>query len=261
LSELRNLPAFQSFWQRNSLLAQLFPATGNIGTTQALAGLQSRALVQQLLTQQVGGTVVTTGSNPQQFIQQQMQSAHNQLNTLKDKINQLGGGNNALIMPDFTPNKQKTKTIWQRFEYGINIQSQKTNYYLPVTSDIAGTIGYKLNDKSTVGVGVAYKMGWGNGINDVRISNQGIGLRSFLDIKIKGSIWVTGGYEQNYQSAFTQIPQLQNYSAWQTSGLIGITKKMKVGKKASNVQLLWDFLSYRNIPVTQPLKFRIGYNF
>ncbi len=258
---VRNLPAFQDFWQRNSLLAQLFPASPNTGTTQALAGLQSRAQVQQLLTQQLGVTVVSTGSNPQQFIQQQMQSAQNQLNTLKEKINQLGGGNSALIMPDFTPNQQKTKTIWQRLEYGINIQSQKTNYYLPVTSDIAGTIGYKLNDKSTVGVGVAYKMGWGNGINDVRISNEGIGLRSFLDIKIKGSIWVTGGYEQNYQSAFTRIPQLQDYSAWQTSGLIGVTKKMKVGKKASNVQLLWDFLSYRAIPVTQPLKFRIGYNF
>lgn len=261
LAIVRNLPAFQDFWQRNSLLAQLFPVTANVGTTQALAGLQSRNQVQQILTQQLGGAGTGTGSNPQQFIQQQMQAAQNQLNTLKNKINQLSGGNSELIMPDFTPNQQKTKTIWQRLEYGMNIQSQKTNYYLPVTSDIAGTIGYKLNDKSTVGVGVAYKMGWGNGINDVKISNEGIGLRSFLDIKIKGSIWVTGGYEQNYQTAFNRIPQLRDYSAWQTSGLIGVTKKMKVGKKASNIQLLWDFLSYRAIPATQPLKFRIGYNF
>jgi hypothetical protein len=69
-------------------------------------------------------------------------------------------------------------------------------------------------------------------------------LRSYLDIKIKGSIWISGGYEENYQHEFTKIDQLKDVNAWQKSGLIGLTKKYNIGKKKGNLQLLWDFLSY-----------------
>ncbi|MBA4198856.1 MAG: hypothetical protein C0459_15020, partial [Chitinophaga sp.] len=53
---------------------------------------------------------------------------------------------------------------------------------------------------------------------------QDIGLRSYIDIKLKGSIWITGGYEQNYMQGFDKIPQLNDYSKWQQSGLIGLTR-------------------------------------
>ena len=83
-----------------------------------------------------------------------------------------------------------------------------------------------------------------------------------IDWKIKGSFWISGGYEQNYKEAFKSIDQLRDYSAWQTSGLIGISKvvsvKSKIFKK-TKVQLLWDFLSYQQIPQSQPFVFRIGY--
>ncbi|PQV55852.1 hypothetical protein CLV53_1472, partial [Sediminibacterium magnilacihabitans] len=81
----------------------------------------------------------------------------------------------------------------------------------------------------------------------------------YLDVKYKGSIWITGGYELNYQQSFSKIEQLKNLDAWQRSGLVGLTKKYRIGKKKGNLQLLWDFLSYSQVPQTQPLKFRIGY--
>jgi hypothetical protein len=84
-------------------------------------------------------------------------------------------------------------------------------------------------------------------------------LRSYIDIKLKGSIWITGGYEQNYMQGFDKIPVLNDYSKWQQSGLMGLSKKYKVGKKIGNMQLLWDFLSYEQAPQTQALKFRVGY--
>jgi len=88
-----------------------------------------------------------------------------------------------------------------------------------------------------------------------------MGLRSFVDVKLKGSFWMSGGYEQNYQQAFGKIDILKDISHWQQSGLIGITKKYKIGKKTSNMQLLWDFLSYQQIPKTPAIKFRVGYTF
>ncbi|MFL9485745.1 hypothetical protein ACI6Q2_23405, partial [Chitinophagaceae bacterium LWZ2-11] len=266
LQILQQQPAFTSFMQQNSILSQLFPMPQNYGTSQALAGLQTRAAVQQQLSGALNmgalGTGGGSGPNPQQYLQQQTQAAQAQLGSLKDKVNQLGGGSSDIDMPDFKPNGQKTKSFLKRLEYGVNIQSQKTTYLLPSTTDIAATVGYKLNDKSTIGIGASYKLGWGKPFNDIHLSNQGMGIRSFADVKLKGSIWMSGGYEFNYQSAYVNLlPQSFGSVAWQKSGLIGLTKKYKVGKKTGNMQLLWDFLSYSQIPKTQALKFRVGYTF
>ena len=61
------------------------------------------------------------------------------------------------------------------------------------------SVGYKLTDKSVVGVGASYKMGWGKDIKNIVISTQGLGLRSYMDVKLKGSFYASGGFEYNYQ--------------------------------------------------------------
>ena len=255
LGLVREVPAFKDFISKNSFLAQLFPMPNGYGTADALQGLQTRTSVQQQLGQRLAGA----GANPQQYLQQQVQAAQSQLSALKDKVNKLGGGSSDMAMPEFKPNNQKTKSFWKRIEYGLNIQSQKTNAFLPTTSDIALTMGYKLNDKSTIGMGAGYKLGWGKNISNIHLTSQGVSLRSYLDIKLKGSIWISGGYEENYQHEFAKIDQLKDLNAWQKSGLIGLAKKYNIGKKKGNVQLLWDFLSYSQVPRTTALKFRIGY--
>jgi myosin heavy subunit len=257
LSELKKLPAFTEFMKKNSQLASLFRLPDNIGTSESLAGLQTRDAIQTQIQSRFAGSNV----NPQQYIGQQMQAAQGELNKLKEKVNNLGGGSSDMEMPDFKPNSQKTKSFLKRIEYGANVQSQRPNGLLPVTSDIAVTAGYKLNDKSIIGIGVSYKMGWGSGWKDIHISHEGIGLRSFIDYKIKGGFSVSGGYEQNYNRSFTTIDQLQQFNAWQSSGLVGLTKKTKIGKKMNSVQLLWDFLSYRQVPRTPAILFRIGFGF
>jgi hypothetical protein len=227
------VPAFQEFFRKNSQLAEMFCLPDNFGTPQAIAGLQTRAMVQSQIQQRFAGS----GANPQQYIRQQVQQALAEFNKLKDKVNKLGGRGSNMEMPDFTPNTQKTKSFKKRIEYEANIQSQKANVFLPATSDIALTAGYRLNDKSVIGIGANYKLGWGNGWKDIKLSNEGFGLRSFIDWKLApifGKIegfWLTGGYEHNYQHAFTKIEQLKDLNAWQTSGLIGITKKCKIGKR------------------------------
>jgi hypothetical protein len=257
LAELRKLPAFTEFMKKNSQMAQLFHLPGNAGTFQNAAGLQTRASVQSGISEKFG----SVGNSGNQYIQQQISQAQSELNAVKDKINKAGGGQGNLEMPAFTADNQRTKKFLERIEYGANFQSQKTNSFLPVTTDLALTAGYKLNDKSIVGIAVSYKLGWGDGWQHIKITNEGIGLRSFLDLKLKGSVWISGGYEQNYQMAFKKIELLKDLNAWQTSGLIGVTKKYTIGKKTNRFQLLWDFLSYYQLPKRQPLLFRIGFGF
>jgi len=265
LELLSKTKLFKDFMKRNSMLASLFRMpvddASDPSYLASLQGLQTRTQVNTLIQNQIS----SGGPSAQQQFSQNIQQAQSQLQQLKDKINKLGGGSSDDIMPEgFKPNGEKTKSFLQRLELGTNIQSQKGNSLLPVTSDLALSVGYKLNDKSIIGIGASYKMGWGSGWNNIRISQQGVGLRSFIDWKLKGSFWISGGYEQNYRSAFNSIVQLQNYSAWQQSGLIGLSKtvsvKSKVFKK-TKVQLLWDFLSYQQIPKTQSIIFRIGYSF
>ena len=175
----------------------------------------------------------------------------------------MGAGSGNIDIPNFKLNSQKTKTFLKRLEYGVNLQTQQSSYFFPTTTDIGLAVGYKINDKNTIGVGASYKIGWGEDFQHIRLTSQGLGLRSFVDIQAKKSFYLSGGFEYNYQpiGGIIKIPNLRD---WDQSGLIGVSKivsmKTKVFK-STKLQLLWDFLSYRQVPRTQPLKFRVGYNF
>lgn len=255
---------FQDFMRKNSMLASLFRMPGDPNDPNyiaSLAGLQTRAQVSNLIQRQISAG----GSNAQQQFNQNLQAAQAQMQQLKDKVLKFGGGSSDAVMPEgFKPNNQKTKTFLQRLEYGANIQSQKATGFFPTTSDLGLSVGYKLNDKSIIGIGASYKMGWGRGWNNIKLTSQGVGLRSYIDWNLKGSFWISGGFEQNYKSAFSDFNQLKDRNAWQQSGLIGISKVISVKSKLfkkTNIKLLWDFLSYQQVPRTQPVIFRIGYNF
>ncbi len=258
LTILNKVPAFQTFIKENSQLAGLFNLPANYNNTASLAGLQTRTQVAELINQQVAAA----GTSGQAALQSNLQSAQSQLDGYKDKLSKLGSGSGDIDMPDFKPNEQKTKTFWHRLEYGTNFQTTRNNYAFPTISDFGLSVGYKINDRSTVGIGASYKLGWGNGIQHIAFSSQGAGLRSFMDVKIKGSFFATSGLEYNYTTPFRSMQQLRQWDNWTKSGLLGVSKtvsmKGRVFKK-TKLQLLWDFLSYQQVPRTQPVIFRINY--
>lgn len=261
LLQLANkVPAFKDFFTKHSMLASMFRLPGNdpAVTAAPIPGLQTRAGVQQGMIERFG-----TGPDVSLAMQENVQSAQAQINQLKEKVQQLGGGSSDMDMPDFKPNTQRTKSFWNRIELGANMQSVRGNSFYPVTSDIGLSAGYKLNDKSVIGLGASYKLGWGQNIRQIKITHEGVGLRSFVDVKIKGSFYASGGFEYNYQQPFV-LQQLPAIDHWQQSGLVGVSKVIAVRSKLfrkTKLQLLWDFLSYQQIQASQPIKFRIGYHF
>ena len=70
--------------------------------------------------------------------------------------------------------------------------------------------------------------------------------------------------QKELASAFKNIVELQSYNKWQQAGLIGLTKKIPIKTKwtkGTKLQILYDFLARQHIPVSQPILFRVGYNF
>lgn len=256
LALLRESKLFQDFIQKNSFLAGLFETPSNYSTT-GVGNLQTRGQIDQFIQTRMS----TMGSNAQQQMQQNIQAGQQQLQQLKAKFLYV---NNLGEMPEFEPNMEKTKQFKKRLELGSNFQTTRARTYFPTTTDIAVSLGYKLNEKSVVGVGSSIKMGWGTGFDNIRITQQGLSLRSFLDWKLKGSFWISGGYEQNYLTAFRRIDELRNKAVWKQSALLGMSKVISVKSnffKKTKVQILYDFLWKQQVPVTQPVLFRMGYNF
>lgn len=262
LGALNKIPAFQQFVQQNAQLAGMFASPVTFpglagGNTPVVNGLTPRAAIQQ----SIQNAIPTSGSDANQLVQQQINGAASQIDALRNKINELGGMKDQ-DMPDFTPNAQRTRSFLKRLEFGTNLQFGGHTDLLPAYSDIGMQAGYKLNDKWSAGIGLGYRLGLGKGWKDIQLTSESIGFRTYLKSKLKKKFYVQGGAEWNYMTRFDSIDELKDVNAWQTRALLGVGKTYRVSKKLSgNVQLLYDFLHNRHKPVTQPLLFRIGYNF
>lgn len=261
LAILDRIPAFTTFMQKNSFLSGLMGTPPDYNMESQLSGMQTREMVNGMLQKQVSAG----GPNAASALSQSMQSAQSQLTQLKAKLASLGsGGQHVDLPPNYTANSQKTKTLFQRLQYGVNLQTVQSSNYFPVTTDVGVSIGYRLNDKSTIGVGTSYKIGWGSDISHLHLSGQGSSIRSFLDYKLKRGLSLTGGYEFNYQPVSVLPSQLTPVNSWQRSGLLGLSKTVSMNTKffkETKIQLLWDFLSYQQVPKAQPILFRVGYTF
>ncbi|MBL7728459.1 MAG: hypothetical protein JNM68_12270, partial [Dinghuibacter sp.] len=256
LDLLNKLPAFKKFAQENSQIAGLFGVPAGYGTAQSLAGLQTRAAVNaQIRTQIAAG-----GPNAAQTIQQNLQQAQGQLNQLKDKLNKLGGNSSSVDIPDFVPNSQRTKSFWQRIEIKTDLQTNRGSRFLPNTADIAAGFAFKIDDKKQIGSQLVYKAGLGNGFNNIKLTHQGIGYRFYTDLKLKGSFWISAGYENNYFATFKNFRELEGVSNWQTCALAGLSKKWKLKKKSGEMKILYDFL-WNQKPGGQRVVWRTGFNF
>lgn len=156
------------------------------------------------------------------------------------------------------------KKLKNKVEYSFNLQSLQNTPFWPMTSDLSANIGYRLNSSGVIGIGISSKIGWGNSIQNIRITQEGFGIRLLIDYKIKSSFYMSGGFELNHQPVkdLENVPDKDILPFFSQSGLIGISKIVSINHKffkKTKVQVFWDFLSYRQIPATSPVKFRIGY--
>jgi hypothetical protein len=265
LEHLRKLPAFNDFVARNNL-TQLFPnanlnnissVTANLGSATSYSGLQSRTSVQQAIIQNVFNNTPNSAVD----IQSQFNQSMNTYNQFKvDFENQKSGG--AIKKNQgFRPNSQKTKSFKERISFSYDIQFQRKSNVLPNASNVAVNLNYKANDFMNSGIGMAFKIGFGESIQKIKFTTESIGLRSFIEYKTIHSLYVRVGAEYSYNIARVLIPNVLERENWDKSALLGLSKKVNFKSKSASVQLMYDFLYKQNIPFSNPLIYRISYNF
>lgn len=264
---LSRLKGFQKFMEDNSYLASVFGGNllnqrfSGLGASSIpdLPGLQTVASVNNTIGPAMSSVDLSgrgvSGGDP---LTNRLAEIRNELQNIKSTS---GDWDDKDVMPDFKPNEMRSKSFFDRLEWGTNFQFRRNNYRLPSMLDVGLQVSYRLHQNSSVGVGMSYKLGYGT-LQRVQFSHEGVGLRSFLDFKLKGNIYINGGFEFNYLSGFKTIEELKNFSAWQGSALIGLSKKYKLGGKTrGNFHVLYDFLHNQHTPRTSPVLFRFGYQF
>ncbi len=78
LETVNTIPAFHQYMQKYSYLAQLFGLPDDYGSPESLLGLQTRAQLQQIISQRFGSASpggAEAGTDPGQLVQQQLQAA------------------------------------------------------------------------------------------------------------------------------------------------------------------------------------------
>jgi hypothetical protein len=264
LELLSKTKPWKDFFKKHSQLASLFRLPGVETENENMpgfAGLQTRVQVMSYASSY--GSHENANQNLFSILKQKLQSVSGSIESMRDKINGMTEGADHEI-PDFRPNNQKVKSFGKRLVFGTNFQTLKSNRFFPTTTDLGFSLGYKLTDKNTIGLGTSLKMGWGNDIQHIKISGEGVSIRAFVDIKLHKLFFLNGGFEYNYQQSFDAISRIYDTKDWRESGLIGISKTLKMKSrffKTTRIYLLYDFLYKNSLPVSPAIKMRVAYFF
>lgn len=254
---LNKVPAFQQFAERHSQLAGLFGLPSGYGTPAALSGLQTRLM----LTQELQGRLQSASEADRGRIESQIQQGFQQLDQLKAKIPGIKNDPSAQLPSGPSSSTEMKAGLFQRMEYGVNVQFEKGTELYPACSDLAGQVGYRFSKNGSFGLGTAFKLGWGR-IQKVHFTAQGISIRSFLEYRLKGTLYVNGDLEYNYNTVIPNLPALSDWNGWSRSALLGVERKYRISDKISGaILILYDFLARSRIPSSSPWVIRTGYAF
>ena len=253
LSLLRQTPSFKKYMDQHSALVGLFPIGKGDGVS--LKQIPTREQMKALVQSHLSGA----GPGQMQLVQNQMRLAMSKLGELKSRYS---GLKSTAQMPQGPVDPIKGKTFGQRLELGSNVAFARATHYYPTTGELAFQAGYKFNKKGSLGLGTSLRMGLGQGLQNIHFSVAGLGLRSYIDYKFKGTFYLSGGWEYTLTKLGSEVHFLNGRTGWTKSALLGLEKKYRISSKLKGtIYLLYDFLHNQHIPAGPPIVFRTGYCF
>ena len=237
---------------------------GEAGSMQALAadgagaselesmGYQTKRQMQKNLQQQFGnnlGAVALQMSSQVNDFQKNVTGVTDNIKESKQSLTSI----KHIDKPSFSVNPMRGLPFWKRIEKQYNWQTTRasTNGKQPAIIEPSAMFGFKHTPKLTYGIGAATDIGLGQSWQNIHLSFQGIGLRSFVSWEWQYGLGAYAGYERMYNKfVFTKKVQTQSAdvpinahstTSYNESVLLGVTKKYCINNKYNGqIQLLYD---------------------
>jgi hypothetical protein len=221
------------------------------------AKMQPRQLVQQMMQSQAAAI----DEDPSALIKGAKEKGSELLGDLSDKATEIGNIDNTAQVPEFKPDPFKTKSFWEHFDVGFDLQFDRNTFHLP-SSGVAGLqLAFNFNERFSAGALVNYRFGMGE-IKHIRFSHQGAGYGVFINSKIWKNLGAQAGYERNWRTD-TQVSETVQFDAgWTTAMLAGLTYEYSIGKKVkATLGVFCDFLYKKYTPQSNAVLWRMGWKF
>ncbi|WEK18863.1 MAG: hypothetical protein P0Y49_18980 [Candidatus Pedobacter colombiensis] len=156
--------------------------------------------------------------------------------------------NDLLDTTSLMLNPHKGKPLLERIKLSPNFQFAAADKFQPARMETAIILKFLWTPKSTPFAGISYTLGLGNGIQDIRFSNQGFGTRLGFEYQLFNMIGVFGSYEYKLQRTVNE-----SYRRPTSNRLI-------IGLQAGKGKLYlgYNVLHFLGDKSESPLVFRIG---
>jgi len=231
-------------------------------------GFQTKNIFQASLQKKVGGHLAGVSQQISgqvtQFQQEQKDITEN-INETKSSLKKIG----QTDKPTFKVNPMRELPFWKRIQKQYNWQTARaTTNGTPALLNMGGMLGYKQSPKLSYGLGLATSFGLGQSWQNIHLSFQGIGFRSFATWAWQYGIGIYCGYERMYDgfsfipkttTTQTDIPQsIHSTANYNESLLIGLTKSYNISSKyAGQIQVLYD-IWWKQKGMTSPIILRFA---
>lgn len=286
---LQGVEGFDNYLNTNK---SAFGGLGNNATAADLQsmGYQTKSQVGKMLQDKLGNNLAAV----QQSMGEQVQQFIEKLNGVTDKVKEAKGAVNEakqtlaeakaakdqlkhMEKPAFRKNPERGKPFWQRLETHYNFQTMRAtpDGLRPAMLDLGASVAFKHTPKLSYGIGIATSIGLGQNWQNIKLSYEGISVRSYADWILLYGFSVQAGYEQIFRPlgrpyldvpAEPNNPQFQQsdnalktaFGGQQASAYLGVMKRYKISSKWSGTFMAgFNFLWQQN-NLRSPFMIRFG---
>lgn len=234
--------------QAKQQAANLSSSIAKAGPSALPTDIQSKKSVLSSMPQNKAGvssgTRASLNDNMQQSLSKfdQMKAGAFDPEDLKDSIS-------------FVPNPYRGRPFVQRLKPGMNWQFNSPLGNTPAVADLACTLGFLLNAKTTPFIGASYRLGFGS-LEQVRFSHQGYSLRGGIDYFLLAHAGISGSYE----CSWLRNNAVESATAYRTrhAAIAGVFYRSGNAKHGMKLMIGYNLLSLLDHTIPQPLVLRMG---
>ncbi len=158
--------------------------------------------------------------------------------------------------PKRPPNPLEGQPFNKRLRLGGNLQ---VNRQAPTSIDFSAKLGYLLNPKAQIGIGMAYRFSTGTNFSSFALNDELFSAKLFFDHFIYKSFYLQSVLEWN-RTELKDKTDISLGTHWVQSGFVGLGKEFAISKKLKgSMSVLYNFLHDEKSPYKKPFVFRVGF--